>query len=262
MENQNTRDKIFEKFTWKIRDFSKLGSKNLYSDKFSLDDHTWRIFIKPKGKTGKGMSIFLDVGADLANLPDAWNKFEKFKLVVVNQVDDKKTKIKASSRAPQESSSAAAMQCGHPAPPTVLSSRSPHDKDKSPYEASPLSPPFLRSTPTPLHPPHEWQIQQAWPQRHRVALSDCVNQIFDSVTELSKVLNELQHLRARTFEWQMSNTQTWTSASLTNDNAYLDSLNLAVAVLKLEVKRRVTDLGMLTSNALYMITHLGDTGRN
>ncbi|KAL2344673.1 hypothetical protein Fmac_005958 [Flemingia macrophylla] len=94
-----------------------------------------------------------------------------------------------------------------------------------------------------IAPPHEWKIQQAWPQRQRVALSHC--QISDSMTKLSRALNELLHLRAGTFEWQMSNTQTWTSAAL-----------------KLEVKRKVIDLGMLTSNALYMINRLGDTGRN
>ncbi|KAL2338812.1 hypothetical protein Fmac_013258 [Flemingia macrophylla] len=103
------------------------------------------------------------------------------------------------------------------------------------------------------------------PKRQRVALSDCVSQISDSVTELSRALNELQHLRAGTFEWQMSNAQTWTSAALTNGNACLDGFNAAAAAaaaIRLEVKRRVTDVGMLTSNALYMITRLGDTGRN
>ncbi|KAL2331713.1 hypothetical protein Fmac_019294 [Flemingia macrophylla] len=56
----------------------------------------------------------------------------------------------------------------------------------------------------------------------------------------------------------MSNAQTWTNAALTNGNTCLDGYNLAVAALSLEVKRRVTDLGMLTSNTLYMITRLGD----
>ncbi|KAL2342838.1 hypothetical protein Fmac_004123 [Flemingia macrophylla] len=38
---------------------------------------------------------------------------------------------------------------------------------RSPHQASPPPPPFLRNTPTPLHPPREWQIQQAWHSRRR-----------------------------------------------------------------------------------------------
>ncbi|TKY54388.1 21 kDa protein [Spatholobus suberectus] len=102
--------------------------------------------------------------------------------------------------------------------------------------------------------------------RQRVALSDCVEQISDSVTQLSKTLNELQHLRTGTFQWQMSNAQTWTSAALTNGDTCLTGFNDGAAAaaadgrLMLEVKRRVTDVTMFTSNALYLITRLGDSG--
>lgn len=94
MENQNTGDKKFEKFTWTIRNFSKLDTKKLYSKNFSLDEHTWRIAIFPKGNKGADLSIFLDAGGDLANLPDSWNKFAKFKLALINQVNDKMTIIR------------------------------------------------------------------------------------------------------------------------------------------------------------------------
>jgi len=100
--------------------------------------------------------------------------------------------------------------------------------------------------------------------RQRVAVSDCVQQISDSVNELSQTLNELQHLRDGTFEWQMSNVQTWTSTALTNDNTCISGFNAAAAAaaagnVKLELKQRVTDVAMLTSNALYLINRLADS---
>ncbi|XP_012573363.1 pectinesterase inhibitor 3-like [Cicer arietinum] len=97
--------------------------------------------------------------------------------------------------------------------------------------------------------------------RLRVAVSDCVEQISDSVTELNRTLNELRHLRMGTFEWQMSNAQTWASTALTNGNSCINGLNRSDAEkkMKLEVKRRVTDLSMLTSNALYLINRVSDS---
>ncbi|XP_027368738.1 pectinesterase inhibitor 3-like [Abrus precatorius] len=94
-------------------------------------------------------------------------------------------------------------------------------------------------------------------KRQRVAVSDCVAQIADSVAELSKTLNELQHLHVATFQWQMSNAQTWASAALTDGETCVDGFD--DGKLKLEVKRRVTDVGMVTSNALYLINRLGDS---
>ncbi|KAL2326873.1 hypothetical protein Fmac_020300 [Flemingia macrophylla] len=185
-----------------------------------------RILIKPKGKNGKDLSIFLDAGADLANLPDDWNKFAKFKLAVVNQVDEKKTKIKAirlNSRLVQRITPSLAISIKH------------HKGQR----------PLLITTKVRVFKPRPVMLMYHTP---------C------SMLNLSKALNELQHLCAGTFEWQMSNAQTWTNASLTNSNACLDSFNVSITALKLEMKRRVTDLGMLTSNALYMITRLGYTG--
>lgn len=98
--------------------------------------------------------------------------------------------------------------------------------------------------------------------RQRVAVSDCVAQISGSVTELNRTLNELRHLRmGTTFEWQMSNAQTWASTALTNGNSCVNGLNRSDAdgKLKLEVKRRVNDVTMLTSNALYLISRLSDS---
>ncbi|KAK7265476.1 hypothetical protein RJT34_33096 [Clitoria ternatea] len=102
-------------------------------------------------------------------------------------------------------------------------------------------------------------------KRDRVAMSDCVQQVSDSVVELNDTLNELQHLRLGTFQWQMSNAQTWASAALTNGNTCLDGFHAGATAngnLKLDVKRRVTDVAMLTSNALYLINRLSDSSSN
>lgn len=97
--------------------------------------------------------------------------------------------------------------------------------------------------------------------RQRVAVKDCVVQISDSVNQLKLTLNELQHLRTGTFAWQMSNAQTWASTALTNGNSCINGLNRSGAdgKVKLEVKQRVNDVAMLTSNALYMINRLSHT---
>ncbi|CAJ1940560.1 unnamed protein product [Sphenostylis stenocarpa] len=99
---------------------------------------------------------------------------------------------------------------------------------------------------------------QGFDPRQQVAVSDCVQQIADSVSELSKTLNELQHLRDGAFQWQMSNAQTWTSAAITNGDTCISGFNTA-GKIKLDLKRRVADVSMLTSNALYLINRLADS---
>ncbi|OIW00209.1 hypothetical protein TanjilG_29199 [Lupinus angustifolius] len=97
-------------------------------------------------------------------------------------------------------------------------------------------------------------------KRNQVALSDCAKQISDSVDELSKTLNELQHLHMGTFQWQMSNAETWASTALTNGDICLNGFNDGGdRKMMVEVKRRVNDVAMLTSNALYFIDRVGQT---
>ncbi|KAE9609942.1 hypothetical protein Lal_00006546 [Lupinus albus] len=97
-------------------------------------------------------------------------------------------------------------------------------------------------------------------KRNQVALNDCAKQISDSVDELTKTLKELQHLRMGTFQWQMSNAQTWASTALTNGDICINGFNDGGdRKMTVEVKRRVTDVTMLTSNALYFIDLVGQT---
>ncbi|CAI8589717.1 unnamed protein product [Vicia faba] len=88
-------------------------------------------------------------------------------------------------------------------------------------------------------------------KRQQADLSDCKEQIADSVDELRKSLEELQHMRPETFRWQMSNAMTWVSAALTDGDTCLDGNVMP------DVKKRVTDLARVTSNALYMINRVG-----
>ncbi|KAJ6993523.1 pectinesterase inhibitor 3 [Populus alba x Populus x berolinensis] len=102
-------------------------------------------------------------------------------------------------------------------------------------------------------------LAQAAKKRERVALSDCVEQIYDSVDELSKTLRELKHLREETFRWQMSNAQTWVSAALTNEDTCLDGFHEVESKAKDDVKRKITNVARVTSNALYMINRLDES---
>ncbi|KRH32941.2 hypothetical protein GLYMA_10G088100v4, partial [Glycine max] len=94
MRNQNTKDKMLEKFTWTIRNFSTIDSNELYSDSFFLDNHTWRILMFPKGDNVDYLSIYVDAGGDPAYLPRHWKKYAYFKLALINQVNEKMNKIK------------------------------------------------------------------------------------------------------------------------------------------------------------------------
>lgn len=96
----------------------------------------------------------------------------------------------------------------------------------------------------------------AMSKRQRSALRDCTEQISDSVEQLRRSLDELQHLRSETFRWQMSNAQTWVSAALTDGDTCLDGF---AGNARPDVKRRVTDVSKVTSNALYMINRLGQS---
>ncbi|XP_057422589.1 ubiquitin C-terminal hydrolase 12-like isoform X1 [Lotus japonicus] len=91
MDNQLTSDKTYEKFTWTIKNFSKLKTKKLYSENFVIGGHPWRILIFPKGNNTSYLSIYLDAGGDLSNLPNDWSRVEKFKLSLINQVNGKMT---------------------------------------------------------------------------------------------------------------------------------------------------------------------------
>ncbi|XP_039032628.1 pectinesterase inhibitor 3-like [Hibiscus syriacus] len=96
--------------------------------------------------------------------------------------------------------------------------------------------------------------------RERAALTDCVEQMAESVDELSRTLSELKHLRGETFEFQMSNARTWVSAALTYEDTCLDGFEGVEKKVKSDVKKKITNVAKVTSNALYMIRKLDESG--
>ncbi|KAI7755091.1 hypothetical protein M8C21_025961 [Ambrosia artemisiifolia] len=94
-------------------------------------------------------------------------------------------------------------------------------------------------------------------QKEKGAVQDCASQIADSVDELRMTLGELKELRRATFRWQMSNAETWVSAALTNEDTCLDGFKEVIkGKVRSDVKRKVTNVAKVTSNALYLIDRL------
>ncbi|KAK4755936.1 hypothetical protein SAY87_009693 [Trapa incisa] len=93
-------------------------------------------------------------------------------------------------------------------------------------------------------------------KREQAALNDCVEQISDSIDELSRTLGELQHLNGETMQFQLSNAETWVSAALTNEDTCLNGFEGVAGKVKIDVRRRITGVVKLTSNALYLIVRL------
>ncbi|KAG5596184.1 hypothetical protein H5410_037416 [Solanum commersonii] len=97
-------------------------------------------------------------------------------------------------------------------------------------------------------------------KREKGALSDCIEQMGDSMEELRKSLSELKHLRrGNAFKWQMSNLETWVSAALTNEDTCLDGFKEIDGKIRSDVKRKITNVARVTSNALYLINRLDDS---
>ncbi|XP_073015596.1 pectinesterase inhibitor 3-like [Primulina eburnea] len=97
-------------------------------------------------------------------------------------------------------------------------------------------------------------------RRARGALNDCVEQMGDAMDELRNTLSDLQHLhRGGDFRWQMSNAETWVSAALTNEDTCLDGFKEIGVNVRADVRRRITNVARVTSNALYLINLLDES---
>ncbi|CAI9297548.1 unnamed protein product [Lactuca saligna] len=99
-------------------------------------------------------------------------------------------------------------------------------------------------------------LQKEANKREIGAVKDCASQISDSVDDLRKTLGELKQLRRGTFRWQMSNAETWVSAALTNEDTCLDGFKEIEGRVRSDVKKKITNVAKVTSNALYLINRL------
>ncbi|AES60195.1 putative ubiquitinyl hydrolase 1 [Medicago truncatula] len=99
MDGQETSLEIFEKFTWKIENFSRLNVDKLYSEPYVLSGYPWRIALFPKGSSSAvdQLGIFLEA-MKTANMSEGWKRDAKFKFAVFNQVEDNRTITKETSQ--------------------------------------------------------------------------------------------------------------------------------------------------------------------
>ncbi|KAI4300629.1 hypothetical protein L6164_033983 [Bauhinia variegata] len=84
-QQQQKGDNKHDKFTWTIKNFSRLNTKKLYSETFLIGGYPWRLLLFPKGNNVDYLSIYLDV-ADSSKLPSGWERGARFKVALINQV--------------------------------------------------------------------------------------------------------------------------------------------------------------------------------
>jgi pectinesterase inhibitor-like protein len=99
-------------------------------------------------------------------------------------------------------------------------------------------------------------------ESEKAALKDCIGNFRDSTYEIKGSLAELKHLKSYTFQFQMSNVQTWMSAALTDQDSCLSGfqdLNASGNVTAM-VTGRVQNVCKLISNALALVNTFAATG--
>ena len=93
------------------------------------------------------------------------------------------------------------------------------------------------------------------------AISDCVEQIRDSVDELQRSLQEMKHPGGSNFVFPMNDVQTWVSAALTDDDTCMDGFAEIASKGKVHtmVRSRILHVAQMTSNALSLINNYAST---
>ncbi|XWS45911.1 hypothetical protein CRYUN_Cryun14cG0019900 [Craigia yunnanensis] len=93
-------------------------------------------------------------------------------------------------------------------------------------------------------------------QLAQVALTDCLQQIDDSVNQLSQSIRELRRLDPKAgmtdgIFWHIDNVETWVSAALTDASSCVDEFpEHRMSKMKATIKVKVLNVAQLTSNAL------------
>ena len=83
---------LYDEFSWRVRDFSKVSEEYLYSEIFSIGGFKWRLLLYPRGNNNKykALSVYLCV-PDFQNLDPGWSRLAHFTLSVSNQSDPSKS---------------------------------------------------------------------------------------------------------------------------------------------------------------------------
>ncbi|WOL07561.1 21 kDa protein-like [Canna indica] len=96
--------------------------------------------------------------------------------------------------------------------------------------------------------------------REAEAISDCMDNMADSVDELRKSLQEMGHLRGKNFKVCVNDMQTWVSSALTDENTCMEGLPASstsmVASQRSAIRGEIVKAAQLTSNALSLINGL------
>ncbi|XP_058742654.1 MATH domain and coiled-coil domain-containing protein At3g58340-like [Vicia villosa] len=99
MEHKQSSIITFEKFTWKVENFSFLEAE-VYSESFVRCGYQWRISLFPRGnkliKEDDNLSIYLEA-LQTSNMSEGWNRDVIFRLSVFNQLNTNMTITKESS---------------------------------------------------------------------------------------------------------------------------------------------------------------------
>ncbi|CAL5194375.1 unnamed protein product [Lathyrus oleraceus] len=83
----------FEKFTWKVENFSKYNTDlDVYSEPFIIGGYPWEIIFNQSGYEVGDISVYLSA-VETANMSNGWSRHVKFKLFVVNQIDNNESSI-------------------------------------------------------------------------------------------------------------------------------------------------------------------------
>ncbi|KAK2418609.1 MATH domain and coiled-coil domain-containing protein [Trifolium repens] len=88
MEQEQSSVEKYEKFTWKIENFSHLKTDKIYSEPFVIGGYPWKISLYPRGHDY--LTIYLSA-VETANISKGWSRYVKFNLFVFNQLDSNMT---------------------------------------------------------------------------------------------------------------------------------------------------------------------------
>lgn len=93
-------------------------------------------------------------------------------------------------------------------------------------------------------------------------MSDCVEQIGDSVDEIQRSIKKVEHPGDSNFVSLMEDVKTWVSAALTDDDTCMDGFAGIAAggkAVQGMVRRRILHVAQMTSNALALINIYAST---
>ncbi|KAL2550189.1 Plant invertase/pectin methylesterase inhibitor superfamily protein [Forsythia ovata] len=87
------------------------------------------------------------------------------------------------------------------------------------------------------------------------AMQDCVEELSDSVDQLSRSMKEMNEIKGSNFGMIMSDVQTWVSAAMTDEDTCMEGFAGKVmnGKVKTAVREKIVNVAHLTSNALALI---------